>query len=453
MLKLLLINIMLPLLPLMKFPMWFIMSTSLMLSTLFSLTFIFNPLLSLIFSSNLFILDGLSTPLISLTLWISSLMILASAAFLNNNTSPRTFLFFTTILNIILLFTFSMQHILFFYICFESSLIPTFLLILGWGYQAERLQASMYLLMYTITASLPLLINLSMIYSENMNLSMIFNHLSHPPISMGMLPMWWFMCMAAFLVKMPLFISHIWLPKAHVEAPVAGSMVLAGILLKLGSYGLIRMIMLFSTLNSHLNSIISSIALWGGCITSLICIRQSDIKSLIAYSSVGHMGLMTAGIMSSSPLGMCSALTLMVAHGLCSSGLFLMANLTYELSSSRSLILNKGILMIIPAYSFLWFMLCATNMAAPPSINLLSEVFLIASSMSNFFFSFPLLGVMSFLSAAYSLILYSSTNHGNSSSYYQYLMNLSTMQISSSLLHLMPLFLLIAAPNTVFSFM
>ncbi len=115
--------------------------------------------------------------------------------------------------------------------------------------------------------------------------------------------LWWFIIVMAFIVKIPLFITHLWLPKAHVEAPVAGSMVLAAILLKLGSYGLLRASSVFTWVNNSLTCFFCSIALWGACVTGAICTRQTDIKSLIAYSSVGHIGLLIAGRMSNSMWG------------------------------------------------------------------------------------------------------------------------------------------------------
>ena len=159
------------------------------------------------------------------------------------------------------------------------------------------------------------------------------------------------MIILGFLVKLPLFSVHLWLPKAHVEAPVAGSIILAAILLKLGGYGLARIIIIFNYINKLLMSPIISIALIGGVITSIICLRQTDIKSLIAYSSVGHIGLIIAGILSNSKLGIQARLTIIVAHGLRSSAIFCLANISYKITSTRRILLTKGIMSLAPNIS------------------------------------------------------------------------------------------------------
>ena len=152
----------------------------------------------------------------------------------------------------------------------------------------------------------------------------------------------------AFLVKLPLYSTHLWLPKAHVEAPVAGSIILAGILLKLGVYGLLRVYSSIPHLPTSLFFIIVPLSLVGAVMTSLICLRQTDFKALIAYSSVGHIGLLAGGLFSSFLWGWQGALTIRVAHGLCSSGLFALANILYLTANTRSLFLIKGLQAYFP---------------------------------------------------------------------------------------------------------
>jgi len=160
--------------------------------------------------------------------------------------------------------------------------------------------------------------------------------------------------MLAFLVKLPIYGVHFWLPKAHVEAPVAGSIILAGVLLKLGGYGVFRVIIMFNFISlSYFNRLIISVSLVGALLVGLICMRQVDIKSLIAYSSVCHMALVIGGLLSFSYWGLRGTLVLMLAHGLCSSGLFCLSNIIYERLFTRRLIIIKGLLLIFPSLS-LW---------------------------------------------------------------------------------------------------
>uniref|UniRef100_A0AAU6QGR5 NADH-ubiquinone oxidoreductase chain 4 n=1 Tax=Aurospio banyulensis TaxID=3050091 RepID=A0AAU6QGR5_9ANNE len=394
-------------------------------------------------SSNLFWQDQLSAFLVLISLWITGLMIMASQKIFFSKKSPNSFLFFVIVLAMILALSFSTPSFLLFYIFFEASLIPTLMLILGWGYQPERLQASTYLIMYTVTASLPLLISILSLWTSAGHLSMVLPYWSMGG-SLKLTSVWWLISIAAFLVKTPLYLTHLWLPKAHVEAPVAGSMVLAGVLLKLGSYGLIRIATNFILLNKVAMPLIMSISLIGGAFTSLICIRQTDVKSLIAYSSVSHMGLATAGIMSNSSWGWQGAMMMLIAHGLCSSCMFSLANMTYETIGSRSMYITKGMVSFFPAMTLWWFCFSAANMAAPPSLNLGAEILLITSAMSMAMVNALPLSCMAFMAAAYSLLLYTTTQHGAPSSFHSSLSLFSPRNYTICLSHFLPLIFLIA---------
>nr|AYW52112.1 NADH dehydrogenase subunit 4 [Cryptorhynchinae sp. 7 ACP-2013] len=400
--------------------------------------FMFKMCMSSMISSMSYCLgiDMLSFSLIMLSYWISFLMILASEKIYSTNYYWEMFLFMVLFLMLSLYLTFSSLNLFIFYLFFEVSIIPTLFLILGWGNQPERLNAGIYLLFYTLLASLPMMV--SLFYINKMFNSLDFYFLK----SVNNLLLY-FGTNLVFFVKIPMFSVHLWLPKAHVEAPISGSMILAGIMLKLGGYGLLRTMKMFLEIGMKLNLIFITISLVGGMIISMICLQQSDMKSLIAYSSVSHMGLALAGIMTLNLWGFWGCLVLMLAHGLCSSGLFCLANILYERTHSRSIYLNKGIINIMPSISLWWFLLSSSNMAAPPSLNLAGEIMLITSLVNYSKFTMISLFFMAFYSAVYSLFLYSFTQHG---SYYSGLYACSNIYVREYLLlflHWVPLNLLI----------
>nr|YP_009630800.1 NADH dehydrogenase subunit 4 [Isoteinon lamprospilus]QBS14461.1 NADH dehydrogenase subunit 4 [Isoteinon lamprospilus] len=352
--------------------------------------------------------DSLSFGLILLSIWISSLMIMASEKLFKNNFYVNFFMFNIIFLIVMLYLTFSMMNLFMFYMFFEGSLIPTLMLIVGWGYQPERVQAGLYLLFYTLFVSLPLLLGIFYIF-EGVG-SMMFYFFKFYDFNFYLL---YFSMVMAFLVKMPMYFTHLWLPKAHVEASVSGSMILAGIMLKLGGYGLMRVMILMQKVSLKLNILWIVISLLGGFYISLKCLSQVDIKSLIAYSSVAHMSLVIGGIMTMNYWGFMGAYVLMIGHGLCSSGMFCLANINYERLNSRSMMMNKGMMNFMPSMSLWWFLLLSSSMAAPPSMNLLGEISLINSMISWSWLTMIMLMMITFFSAAYSLYLYSYTQHGS----------------------------------------
>merc|ERR1712141_506213 len=223
------------------------------------------------------------------------------------------------LISFILFLFFLRRKFIYMYIYFELSIIPIFIIIIGWGYQSERLGASLSLIFYTVVASIPLfLLSLSILYTRKL---LFWFQLSQLITNQGISLIIIFRSLMAFIVKFPIFLGHLWLPKAHVEAPVIGSIILAAILLKLGGFG-------------------------------VVCLNQLDIKVIIAYSSVAHMGLVIGRFLYLTAIGFSGGLILIVVHGLSSSAIFFGGNTLYMRRFSRRLLLTKGILTSYPLFAF-----------------------------------------------------------------------------------------------------
>lgn len=329
------------------------------------------------------------------------------------DTSSKSLIFLLLVLFFSLQLFFYASKTLVLYLIFELSVLPIFGIIMGWGYQRERLNARLSLIFYTLSASMPFLGILLWVIDNNfcdtLNCLTRINSFNYSSLSALMT----FCLIMAFAVKLPMFGIHIWLPKAHVEAPVFGSIVLASILLKLGRYGLwlfIPMIYFFENTN-----IWTSVRLIGAVVISLTCLRLRDLKIIIAYSSVRHIGLVLIALIIIQSLGNYGGLLLILAHGVSSSAMFLFSFYLYQTNFSRRMLLTKGVLVWSRTLPLFWFLILIINMAAPPTFNLISEILIIRTVVTIRKLNvLPLIFII-ILSTAYSLIMYRATIQGKAS--------------------------------------
>nr|AZL93239.1 NADH dehydrogenase subunit 4 [Exallonyx sp. ZJUH_2016014] len=353
--------------------------------------------------------DEYSNILNILMFFIIGLMFLSKLIFKSMISYFKMFSILLILMSMSLYMYFCSLNFLMFFIYFEMSMIPMLILILGWGYQPERIQAGIYMMMYTMFSSLPMLLLIFKIMYMKYSLSFLILLNNYVYLEFFM---FYFFMLFVFLVKMPMFMIHLWLPKAHVEAPVFGSMILASIMLKLGGYGMMRCLLMMMNLSKFYNIYLMSLSLFGAFYLSLVCLRQVDMKLLVAYSSVVHMAMVIMGCMSMTFSGFMGSMILMIGHGLCSSALFILVMINYYMNSSRSMMINKGMLSYTPSLSMWWFMFCISNMGSPPSLNLLGELMIFMTVVNWSIMSIFMLMIMSFFSACYSLYLYSFNQHG-----------------------------------------
>nr|QOD97952.1 NADH dehydrogenase subunit 4 [Bucorvus abyssinicus] len=397
-------------------------------------------------------MDQISSPLLVLSCWLLPLMMLASQNHLQHEPPTRKRIFITTLILVqpFIMLAFSATELMLFYISFEATLIPTLILITRWGNQPERLSAGIYLLFYTLMSSLPLLIAILFLHTQTGSLHLTMLKLTHPTLTNSWSTLLLgFALLAAFMVKAPLYGLHLWLPKAHVEAPIAGSMLLAALLLKLGGYGIMRATLLTGPLSTSLHYPFLTLALWGTFMTSSICLRQTDLKSLIAYSSVSHMGLVIAASMIQTHWSFSGAMILMISHGLTSSMLFCLANTNYERTHSRTLLLTRGLQPLLPLMATWWLLANLTNMALPPTTNLMAELTIMTALFNWSPFTIFLTGVATLLTASYTLFMLLTTQRGPLPTHITSVQNSNTREHLLMTLHIIPALLLITKPELI----
>nr|AZL93459.1 NADH dehydrogenase subunit 4 [Prosevania sp. ZJUH_2016031] len=368
-----------------------------------------------------------------LTLWISILIFLVIIFF---NFNVKSLMNYMILLTLVLFMFFSSMNLMVFYLLFELALIPIFFLILGWG-GISRIEAGIYMMIYALISSLPFFGLIFYIDDYFKSLSFLILKMDKFFVESVLLNI---LMILMFVLKLPLFMFHMWLPKAHVEAPVFGSMILAGILLKLGGYGVYN-IYLICWGSLVLSDYLIFYSLIGMLFISWVCIFQLDLKVMIAYSSVIHMNMFLAGILTLSFIGYGGGLIMMIAHGLSSSGLFCLVNLSYLKIMTRNILINKGLMNMNNSLSLMWLILCLTNLGVPPFLNFFCEVMLLNSVLWWSNFSMIILFFILLFNSYFNFQLFSFSQHGKYSEMFYF--NLKLIDYMVLILHIYPLFLLI----------
>ena len=339
---------------------------------------------------------------------ISSLvMILSSLSlmfFYNSPKSPSLNSAFYANFFLVVMF-FSSIHMLYFYLIFEISVIPIFLMVTGWGYQPERLKASYAIIFYTMVSSVPLITCIITVMVIN-RLSQ-FNFLSSDQGFGSVRILIALFTRLGFIVKLPMYGVHLWLPLAHVEAPVYGSIILAGILLKLGGLGVIRLAPILS--RSSCCNMFSIVSLVGTSLVGITCLKITDLKSVIAFSSVAHIGVVVIIILYGVKLFSWAGAFIILTHAFRSSSIFYGRYVIYIVRGTRNILLNKGGVALFPGFALCWLVAVMASIGTPPFINLASEVYSLFLR-TNFLGSLSVFLVMIFmLGRCYHLIIYRSS--------------------------------------------
>ncbi|TCM57536.1 NADH dehydrogenase subunit M [Rhizobium sp. PP-F2F-G48] len=346
--------------------------------------------------------DGISMLFVILTTFLMPFCVLASWHAIEKRI--KSYMIAFLLLQVVMTGVFVSLDIVLFYVFFEATLIPMFVIIGVWGGK-ERVYASYKFFLYTLFGSVLMMLAIMAMYWQTGTTDMI--ELTKTGFPVGMQTWLWLACFAAFAVKMPMWPVHTWLPDAHVQAPTAGSVILAGVMLKLGGYGMVRISLgMFPVASEHFAPLVFTLSVVAIIYTSLVAMMQQDIKKLIAYSSVAHMGYVTMGIFAANVQGVQGAIFQMLSHGIVSSALFLCVGVVYDRLHTREISAYGGLVNNMPKYAVIFMIFTMANVGLPGTSGFVGEITtLLGAFRANTWVAFfATTGVI--LSACYALWLY-----------------------------------------------
>jgi proton-translocating NADH-quinone oxidoreductase chain M len=363
------------------------------------------------FNMNAYIgIDGISLFFIVLTTFLVPVCLLVG--WVNISKHVKEYCLAFLILETCMLAVFCMLDLLLFYVFFESVLLPMFLIIGVWGSRARKIRAAYQFFLYTLVGSVLMLLAILLIYFQvgttDLQVLLVSEFSERRQLLL------WLAFFASFAVKVPMVPLHIWLPEAHVEAPTAGSVILAGILLKLGTYGFLRFsIPLFPEASLYFTPLIYTMSIIGIVYASLTTLRQIDLKKIIAYSSVAHMGFVTIGLFSLNVQGVEGAILLMLSHGFVASALFLCVGTLYDRTHTRLIQYYGGLVHIMPLFSFFFLVFTMGNLSLPGTSSFVGEFLILVGTFQTNTWIATLAATGMILGGAYSIWLYNRVVFGN----------------------------------------